>query len=198
MSVHGVPTGPDVDLEAAAFIHPSALIYGKVRLAQGTSVWPNVVMRAESHHIDIGAFTNIQDFTMVHVGIDTPTVVGAFCSITHRVTLHGCRLGDSVLVGIGATIMDGAEIGAGAIVAPGSVVTEGSKLPGGTVIAGTPAKVVRERDNTMANRINAAAYVRNARAYGTGAHRAWDSPTLIPELAQELAALTADLDAKTP
>ena len=74
-------------------------------------MWPNVVVRAESEFVRIGARTNIQDFTMIHIGGRTPTIVGADCSITHHCTLHGCEIGDAVLVGIGSTIMDGCVVG---------------------------------------------------------------------------------------
>ena len=76
------------------WIHPTAQLYGKISIGEGSSVWPNVVMRAETQHISIGNKTNIQDFVMIHVGYEDPTIVGDFCSITHRVTLHGRRVGD--------------------------------------------------------------------------------------------------------
>ncbi|MEL6830953.1 MAG: gamma carbonic anhydrase family protein, partial [Pseudomonadota bacterium] len=80
--------GPDVVLDQPGYIHETALIFGKVYIGPGATVWPNVVMRAEMFEIRIGARTNIQDFCMVHVGAQTPTVVGEDCSITHHATLH--------------------------------------------------------------------------------------------------------------
>ena len=97
-------------IDASVFVHPSAQMYGKITIGEGSSVWPNAVMRAENDHISIGRVTNIQDFVMIHVGFDDPTIVGDFCSITHRVTLHGCTIGDHCLIGIGAIIMDGAAV----------------------------------------------------------------------------------------
>ena len=76
----------------------SAELYGDIRLHEGVSVWPKVVMRAESDYIDIGAFTNIQDFTMIHIA-DCPTTIGAYCSITHHCTIHGATIGDNCLIG---------------------------------------------------------------------------------------------------
>jgi carbonic anhydrase/acetyltransferase-like protein (isoleucine patch superfamily) len=167
--------GPDVTLINPAFIHETACLYGKVTLAEGTSVWPYVVTRAETHEIRIGARTNIQDHVMIHVGYKSPTIVGEDCSITHRVVLHGCTLGDRVLIGIGATIMDGAKIGSNSIVAGHSIVTEGSEFPENSIIAGSPAKLVKTRDNAKANLMNAKFYHLNALNYAKGVDRLSDA-----------------------
>ncbi|TCL09133.1 carbonic anhydrase/acetyltransferase-like protein (isoleucine patch superfamily) [Shimia isoporae] len=160
--------GKNVTLDDPAFVHDSALLYGNVHIGKGASVWPHVVTRAEVFEIRIGARTNIQDFVMIHVGMATPTIVGEDCSITHRVTLHGCEIGDRCLIGIGATIMDGAKIGANSIVAGHAIVSEGSVFPENSVIAGVPAKVVATRDNGMANLANAKFYEMNARNFAEG------------------------------
>ena len=102
--------GEHVTLDDPAYIHESAWLYGKVYVGPGASIWPNVVTRAETFEIRIGARTNIQDFVMIHVGIASPTIIGEDCSITHHATLHGCEIGDRCLIGINATIMDGAKI----------------------------------------------------------------------------------------
>lgn len=167
----GPHLGPDVDAAEAAMIHPTALLHGKVWLGPGVSVWPYVVTRAEVHEIRIGARTNIQDHVMIHVGYNTPTIVGEDCSITHRVVLHGCELGDRVLIGIGATVMDGARIGANSIVAGHAIVTEGAEFPENSIIAGTPAKRVKTRDNGAANLFNARFYHQNALNMAQGIER---------------------------
>jgi len=123
-----------------------------------------VVMRSEMHHIRIGARTNLQDFVMVHVGNNTPTIVGEDCSITHHVTLHGCEIGDRCLIGINATIMDGAKIGANSIVAGHAIVMQNQVFPENSIIGGVPAKLIGTRDNGEAN-------VRNARFYEEIARR---------------------------
>jgi carbonic anhydrase/acetyltransferase-like protein (isoleucine patch superfamily) len=163
--------GSDVVLNDPAFIHDTALIHGKVTIGAGASIWPYTVFRAEMFEIVIGERTNVQDFVMVHVGSRTPTIVGRECSITHHVTLHGCEIGDFCLIGIGATIMDGARIGAGSIVAGHSIVTEGSDFPEHSIIAGSPAKLVKTRDATLGNRHNALFYYRNALNYRAGIER---------------------------
>jgi len=166
--------GPHVTLDDPAFIHDTALIYGKVHICKGASVWPYAVMRAEMHEIHVGARTNIQDFVMIHVGLHTGTVVGEDCSITHHVTLHGCEIGDRCLIGINATIMDGAKIGAGSIVAGHSIMSEGKEFPENSIIAGVPAKLVATRDNTKRIIGNAAFYHQNALNYARGEDRLGD------------------------
>jgi carbonic anhydrase/acetyltransferase-like protein (isoleucine patch superfamily) len=172
--------GPDVPRTSAhvvvdddAFVHPTAQIYGKVRLEAGASVWPNAVIRAEAHEVVIGPRSNVQDFVMIHVGNTGGTHVGADCSITHHVTLHGCRLGDNVLVGIGATIMDGCVIGDNSIIAGGSFLKENTVVPANSIVAGVPAEVKATRDSGAANRFNAWLYGQNAEAYARGEHRVW-------------------------
>ncbi len=163
--------GPDVTLDHPALIHDTALIHGKVWIGPDCSVWPYVVMRAEMHEIRIGARSNIQDHVMIHVGYGTPTIVGEDCSITHRVVLHGCEIGDRCLIGIGATVMDGAKIGANSIVAGHAIVSEGAEFPENSIIAGVPAKLVKTRDNAAANLMNARFYVRNAHDLAKGVER---------------------------
>jgi carbonic anhydrase/acetyltransferase-like protein (isoleucine patch superfamily) len=163
--------GNSVTLDHPAFIHDSALIYGKVYIGPGVSVWPHVVMRAEMHEIRIGARTNIQDFVMLHVGNFTPTVVGEDCSITHHATLHGCTIGDRCLIGINATLMDGVKLGANSIVAGHSILTEGSDFPDNSVVAGVPAKLVATRDNSKANLFNSVFYQLSAANYAKGLDR---------------------------
>lgn len=165
---------PGIDQSAAAFVHPSALLYGKVRLGEGASVWCNVVMRSEMEHIAIGARTNIQDFVMVHTDPGKPVEVGAHCSITHRATLHGCRIGDNVLIGINATVYNGAVIGDNSIVGQHAYVKDNTDVPPNSIVVGSPARVIRTHNNWIANRMNAAVYYRNALAYARGEHRAWD------------------------
>lgn len=177
--------GPDVRDLGAAYIDPSARLFGAVEIGVGASIWCNVVTRAESQHITIGPQTNIQDFVMIHVGAGTPTVIGADCSITHHVTLHGCEIGEACLIGIGATIMDGCVIGAGTIVAGGSFLKEGTVVPPNSIVMGSPGAVTKTRDNTLANRMNALLYRRNAEAYAAGDYRLWSKESFRVEMAAE-------------
>lgn len=183
-------------IDASVFVAPGVQTYGRITIAEGSSLWPNAVIRAEVNEVTIGRYTNLQDFVMVHVGYEHPTHIGDHCSITHHATVHGAVIGDACLVGINATIMDGAVIGAGSIVAGGAFVTEGSEFPPGSIIAGIPAKVIRERDMSRANRLNAWQYHRNAQAYLRGDHRAWAGEEYEAWLAEMRARIERDDDLK--
>jgi len=182
------------DIDPTAWTHETALRYGHVSIGAGSSVWPYTVMRAENAEIRIGKMTNIQDFTMIHVGATQPTIIGDYCSITHHCTIHGATIGDACLIGINATIMDGAVIGAGSIVAGGAFVTEGSEFPPNSIIMGAPAKLKKERDNTHANRLNAWMYHRNAQFYIEGRHDAWRGPEFESWFKAKHAEIATDAD----
>ncbi len=181
-------------------VHPSVFqadgsrVFGKVAIGEGSSIWFNAVIRCETREVRIGRYTNLQDFTMIHVGYEASTTIGDFCTLAHRATVHGATVGDACLIGIGATLMDGAEIGAGSIVAGGAVVTEGQVFPEHSIIVGTPAKAIRERDSSKANRLNAWKYHRNAQAYLRGEHRAWEGKDYEAWLAQKVADIEAGRD----
>ena len=177
--------GPDVTLDEPAFVHPTALIYGKVTIGRDASVFPYVVMRAEMHEIVIGARTNIQDHVMVHVGDFTPTIVGEDCSITHHATLHGCQIGDRCLIGINSTVMDGAVIGDNSIVAGHAIVNNNERFSDNSIIAGVPAKKIGERDNSGKTLINSGVYQMFAKNYAEGIERMSEAQIKkLTELAQ--------------
>jgi carbonic anhydrase/acetyltransferase-like protein (isoleucine patch superfamily) len=177
-----------------AWIAPTANLTGSISVSAGASLWHNVVARAECQSISIGRFSNIQDFVMIHVGYESPTRVGDFCSITHHTTIHGCTIEDACLIGINTVIMDDAVIGTGSIVAGGAMVTEGKVFPPNSIIAGVPAKVIGERDSTRANRMNAWLYHYNAEATRRGEFRAWDGPEFTAWRAAKQAEVDADRD----
>ena len=181
-------------IHESVFLAPQVQLYGEIQIGHGSSLWPNAVIRAEAQQVEIGRYTNIQDFVMIHVGFDHPTWIGDFCSITHHTTIHGCRIEDHCLVGINAVIMDGAVIGEGSIVAGGALVTEGSRFPPQSIIAGLPAKKIGQRDSRKTNRLNAWQYHRNAQAYRAGEHRSWDGPEYEEWLAQKRTDIERDSD----
>jgi carbonic anhydrase/acetyltransferase-like protein (isoleucine patch superfamily) len=179
-----------------AYIDPTARVHGKVEIGEGASLWPYAVIRAEGFHVQLGRYTNVQDHVMVHVGYDKPTIVGDYCSITHRVVLHGCTIGDNCLIGIGATVMDGAVIGENSIIAGHSYVAENMPIPANSIVMGTPAKVVRTANSFVANRLNAMLYHRNALAYAGGDHRAWTGVEFEAAMLAYRAAIERDFAAK--
>jgi gamma-carbonic anhydrase len=131
-------------LGAGVFIAPTADVIGDVEIGDDSSVWFHCVVRGDVHFIRIGAETNIQDASVLHVtGGRFPLHIGNGVTMGHRVIAHGCVIGDECLIGMGAVILDGATIGDGAIVAAGAVVPEGMVVPPHTLVAGVPAKIKR-------------------------------------------------------
>ncbi len=187
--------GPLVELDDPAFIHETVEIFGKVQISKGVSIWPRVVIRAETMENVIGPYSNLQDFVLVHIGSGRGTHIGAYCSITHRATVHGCTIGDNCLIGINATVMDNAVIGDNCIVAGHSIVPEGAVIPANSIVAGVPGKVVKSRNNFIANRMNAFLYHYNGLAYARGEHRAWDTEEFRQARAAEQASLEAEMAA---
>lgn len=175
--------GPDVRLDAPAWIDPTVRLFGDVRVGRGASLWNHVVCRAESEYIEIGPYTNIQDFVMIHFGGSSPSRIGAWCSITHHVTVHGATIGDHTLVGINATVMDGAVVGANCIIGGHAIVTEGTRIPDNSIVLGAPARAVRPADARVANKLNAWMYWRNGLAYAAADYRLWGREDFRAEIA---------------
>lgn len=130
--------------DESVFIAPSADVIGRVKLGKNSSVWFNATVRADVNDVIIGDNTNIQDNCCLHEIDEYPLVIGNNVIVGHSVTLHGCRIGDNTLIGMGATVLDDAKIGKGSVVAAGSVVLEHKSFPDYSLIAGVPAKVIRE------------------------------------------------------
>tara|TARA_R110000850_G_scaffold16124_42_gene50493 strand:- start:3483 stop:4073 length:591 start_codon:yes stop_codon:yes gene_type:complete len=178
--------GPDVTINNAAYLHPTALIYGRVNIKKGVSLWPYTVIRSELEEVVIGEYTNIQDFVMIHIGSSTGTYIGSHCSITHHCTIHGCTIGDNCLIGINTTIMDDCVIGNNCIVAGHSFLKEGTMIPDNSIVMGTPGKVVRTQNNYARCRLNAFMYYRNALAYSKDQHREWASDQCLKDVQVEI------------
>ncbi len=130
-------------IHESCFIAPSAEIIGKVEIGNNSSVWFQTVIRGDVNYIKIGANTNIQDLSMLHVASPFPLIIGNNITVGHHVNLHACVIGDNCLIGMGAIVMDGAIIKANSVVAAGSVVPPGKQYPEGVLIMGSPAKVIR-------------------------------------------------------
>ena len=160
--------GRSPELGENVYVDPSAQVIGAVRLGPRSSVWMNAVLRGDVHSITVGAESNVQDGAVLHgmKGLH-PVVVGDRCTIGHNATVHGCTLEDDVLVGMGATVLNGARIGAGSIVAAGSLVTEGTAVPPCSLVMGVPGRVRRTLgpEDLAGIRRHAANYVEYAREY---------------------------------
>jgi carbonic anhydrase/acetyltransferase-like protein (isoleucine patch superfamily) len=128
----------------SAYIDSSAQVIGDVQVGPESSVWMNVVIRGDVNVIRIGARTNIQDLTMVHVMREThPTVIGDDVTVGHSAVVHGTTIEDRCLIGMGAILLNGSRIGSGSIVAAGALVPEGMVVPPGSMVMGLPGKVTR-------------------------------------------------------
>ena len=137
-------------IAASAYVDETSVIIGEVSLAEDVSIWPLCVIRADINDIKIGARSNIQDGTMIHVVLDYEIAPGGYnvevgedTTIGHAVVLHGCKIGDRCLIGMNATILDGAEIGDDVIVGANSLVPNNKKLESGFVYFGNPVKQIR-------------------------------------------------------
>lgn len=132
-------------LHETVSIFEGAQIVGDVKIGEGSSVWYNAVIRGDVNKIRIGKNVSIQDLTMVHCRVNKyPTFIGNNVTVGHNVVLHGCTIGNNVLVGMGAIILDGAVIGDNSIIGAGSLITQRKTFPPNSLILGSPAKVVRE------------------------------------------------------
>ncbi|MFY0522766.1 gamma carbonic anhydrase family protein [Archangium gephyra] len=128
----------------SCFVEDSAQVIGDVELGEDSSVWFNSVLRGDVNPIRIGRRTNIQDLSMIHVTSERySTSIGDDVTVGHHVVLHGCTVGNRVLVGMGAIVMDGVEIGDDSIIGAGTLLTPGTKIPPGSLVVGSPGKVKR-------------------------------------------------------
>ena len=163
-------------IHETVFVAPSADVIGEVEVGEQSSLWFQVVVRGDVNSIRIGKRTNIQDHSMLHVtrpkqkdegGAGAPLVIGDEVTVGHRVTLHGCAIGNRVLVGMGAILMDHVSVGDDCIIGAGALLTQGMVVPQGSLVVGAPAKVIRAlRQEELAFLPRSAAnYVRDSEEY---------------------------------
>jgi carbonic anhydrase/acetyltransferase-like protein (isoleucine patch superfamily) len=127
-----------------AFIAPGATVIGRVRIGARSSVWYGTVLRGDVADISIGEDSNIQDGCVGHADEGYPLQIGDRVTVGHRVVIHGCRIADDVLIGMGAVLMNGVTVGSGSLIAAGAVVTQDTDIPPGSLVAGVPATVRRQ------------------------------------------------------
>ena len=125
------------------YLARSAVVLGDVTLGDGSSVWYGAVLRGDLNRIVIGHHTNIQDNAVVHVADAWPCLLGNWTTVGHGAVVHACTIGDEVLVGMGAVILDGAVVGDQSLIGAKALVTQGTKVPPGSLVLGAPAKVAR-------------------------------------------------------
>jgi carbonic anhydrase/acetyltransferase-like protein (isoleucine patch superfamily) len=162
---HVLALGDDApDIADDAFVAMGATLIGRVRLGSQSSVWYGSVLRGDIEAIEIGAQTNIQDGCVVHADPGFPVVLGDRVTVGHGAVVHGCRVADDVLIGMGSVLLNGVRVGRGSLVAAGAVVTPGTEIPEGSMVAGVPAKVLRPVNDREREMIATGArnYIRNA------------------------------------
>jgi carbonic anhydrase/acetyltransferase-like protein (isoleucine patch superfamily) len=154
-------------IHPTAFVAPGAVLVGDVELCEEASVWYGAVLRADINQIRIGPRSNIQDGSVVHLADDLGVFVGQYVTCGHSAILHACTIDDEVLIGMGATVLDGAEIGARSVIGANALVTQHMKIPPGSLVLGSPAKVRRTLDleEQAAVRPWAEKYVKVSRAF---------------------------------
>ncbi len=126
-----------------AYVAEGAQLVGNVIMEEYSSVWHNVVLRADINTIKIGKYTNIQDNAVLHIGDNEPTIIGDYVTVGHGAILHGCQVEDHCLIGMGTIVLNGAVIGRGSIIAAGALVKENEIIPPYSMVIGVPGKVVK-------------------------------------------------------
>ena len=174
MPVHSLDgVSPELPPEGAYWIAPTATVIGKVKLGEGVGVWFGAVIRGDGEPIAIGDNTNVQENTVVHTDPGFPVSVGIGCTIGHRALIHGCTIGNNVLVGMGAIVLNGAKVGDNSLIGAGALVPEGREIPPGSLVIGMPGKVVRQLSDDEIARLrgSAAHYIANWKRFAAGFDR---------------------------
>ena len=148
----------------AVYIAHGAVVVGDVAIGDHSSVWYNAVLRADINRIVVGHHTNIQDNAVLHLADDYPCLVGNYVTVGHGAIVHSCTIGDEVLVGMGATILDGAKIGERSLIGAGALITQRTQIPPGSLVLGSPARVAWKlsEEEQLELKISAQKYAANA------------------------------------
>jgi carbonic anhydrase/acetyltransferase-like protein (isoleucine patch superfamily) len=156
---------------------------GDVTLGEDSSVWYGAVLRGDMAPIVIGAESNIQDGTIVHVDAGVPCHVGQRVGVGHRVILHGCMVEDECLIAMGSVLLNGVVIGTGSVVAAGAVVPEGMQVPPHSLVMGVPGRIIRSVDASLAQRVASTwrHYVKEAKAHKAGKYPRWEGVKDVKE-----------------
>jgi len=160
----------ELDIHPDSWVAPNAVVVGQVSLGRSASVWYGCVLRGDLEPIRIGEESNIQDLTLVHVDKGFPVTIGERVTVGHNCVIHGCRVENDALIGMGAVLLTGCRVGKGALVGAGAVVREGFVVPDGAIAVGVPAKLRGEVDENMRARIREGVddYLASAEGYRSG------------------------------
>jgi carbonic anhydrase/acetyltransferase-like protein (isoleucine patch superfamily) len=153
------------DIHPQAFVHPDAVVIGKVELGADATVWPGAVLRGDYGTIRVGQATSIQDGTVIHADAQLPTVVGDRCVVGHVAHLEGCVVESGALVGSGSILLHRVRVGTGATVAAGAVLRNDTEVPPGALAVGVPAVIKPEASRREWIELAVQVYVDNGRRY---------------------------------
>jgi carbonic anhydrase/acetyltransferase-like protein (isoleucine patch superfamily) len=159
------------EIHPSAFVHPDAIVIGRVTIGEEASVWPATVLRGDHGVIEVGARTSVQDGTVVHTTHDWPTIIGAECVVGHNAHLEGCTVGDKCMIGSGSVTLNRASVGDGALVAASALVPEGFKVPPGSLALGVPVRIRELKRPEGWIDYSVRTYVESARRYRTDLRR---------------------------
>ncbi len=153
-----------------SWIAPSADVIGNVIFGVDVGIWFGVVIRADNEPVRIGNGTNIQDNCVIHSDPGSPVIIGEGCTIGHKAMIHGCKIGNNSLIGMGATLLNGAVIGDNCLIGAGALIPEGKVIPDNSLVMGMPGKVIRQLDETAIAGLRASAehYIANAKRFAKG------------------------------
>lgn len=159
--------GHRVETEGDYWVADNAVLLGKVLLKHNASVWFGAVLRGDNDLITVGEHSNVQDLSVLHTDPGCPLTIGSYCTIGHKVMLHGCTIGDNTLVGINSVILNNAVIGPNCLIGANSLIPEGKVIPEGSLVMGSPGKVVRQLtpEQIAGLRRSAEGYVANSKRF---------------------------------
>lgn len=135
------------------YIAHDATLAGSILLEEDVNIWFGVIIRADNDQVTIGAQTNVQDGSVLHVDPGFPLTLGRNVTIGHKAMLHGCTIGEGSLIGINSVVLNGAKIGPGTLVGANSLIPEGKEFPAGVLVLGSPARVVRDLNPAETSRV---------------------------------------------
>jgi carbonic anhydrase/acetyltransferase-like protein (isoleucine patch superfamily) len=161
---------PELPADAQYWIAPSADVMGKVRLLANASIWFGAVLRGDNEWITVGEGSNVQDACVLHTDMGAPLTIGKNCTIGHKAILHGCEIGDTSLIGMGAIVLNHAKIGRNCLIGAGALIAEGKVIPDNSLVVGQPGKIIRvlNEEAVAGLKSSAEGYQRNWKRFAAG------------------------------
>jgi carbonic anhydrase/acetyltransferase-like protein (isoleucine patch superfamily) len=157
-----------MNIDTSVYVHPTAALHGDIEIGPNSSIWASAVIRADLNYVKIGRYTNIQDNATIHCSPTHPTVIGDYVTAAHSTVMHACTIGNCVMIGINATVLDGARIGEGTMIAANALVREGTIVPPNSLVVGVPGRIIEGKGQPEFIEQNAISYYILSRTYLRG------------------------------